>query len=102
MHEELRYLALFAEQTIGLSFKPGPVRVNASLTGYAAGIERKQWLLRHEIFFADEPTAIAAGYGPCATCMKERYAVWKKVQAIAHNREDALVLYRTFLGLSAE
>ena len=47
MHTELRYHASFAEQAIGLSFEPGSVSVNASLTGYAAGLERKQWLLRH-------------------------------------------------------
>ena len=30
---------------------------------------------------------------------KERYVVWKKAQAIARSREDALALYRAFLGL---
>jgi hypothetical protein len=34
--------------------------------------------------------------------MKERYALWKKAQAIARSREDALALYRTFLGLDTE
>jgi methylated-DNA-[protein]-cysteine S-methyltransferase len=29
------------------------------------------------IFFADEPTALAAGYRPCATCLPEAYARWK-------------------------
>ncbi|MDV6268774.1 Ada metal-binding domain-containing protein [Rhodococcus globerulus] len=29
------------------------------------------------VFFADEPTAIAAGYRPCAVCMPADYAVWK-------------------------
>lgn len=29
------------------------------------------------VFFADEPTAIAAGYRPCAVCMPEAYVVWK-------------------------
>lgn len=31
------------------------------------------------VFFADEPTAIAAGYRPCAVCMPEGYAAWKAV-----------------------
>ena len=30
------------------------------------------------VFFADEGTAIAAGYRPCAVCLKERYAAWKR------------------------
>jgi methylphosphotriester-DNA--protein-cysteine methyltransferase len=29
------------------------------------------------VFFADEATAIAAGYRPCARCMPHEYAVWK-------------------------
>ncbi|MFE7799118.1 Ada metal-binding domain-containing protein [Nocardia sp. NPDC057440] len=34
----------------------------------------------HRVFFADEATAIGAGYRPCASCMKARYAVWKAVE----------------------
>lgn len=29
------------------------------------------------VFFADEATAIAAGYRPCARCMPGRYRAWK-------------------------
>ena len=41
-----------------------------------------RWIARghyvsHRVFFADEPTAIAAGYRPCAGCMPERYREWK-------------------------
>lgn len=32
---------------------------------------------RHRVFFADEETAIAAGFRPCGACLRERYAVWK-------------------------
>jgi methylphosphotriester-DNA--protein-cysteine methyltransferase len=35
-------------------------------TGYA----------KHRVFFADEATAIAAGYRPCATCMQAEYRDW--------------------------
>lgn len=35
-------------------------------TGYA----------KHRVFFADEATAIAAGYRPCATCMQAEYGMW--------------------------
>src|SRR5215216_969426 len=31
----------------------------------------------HRVFFADEATALAAGYRPCAVCLRERYAAWK-------------------------
>ena len=33
------------------------------------------------VFFADEATAIAAGYRPCARCLPEKYAAWKKTSA---------------------
>ena len=31
----------------------------------------------HRVFFADEATAIAAGYRPCGVCMPEEYRRWK-------------------------
>jgi hypothetical protein len=33
--------------------------------------------VRHRVFFADEATAISAGYRPCARCLPESYAGWK-------------------------
>ncbi|MBS2540216.1 hypothetical protein KGQ20_46515, partial [Catenulispora sp. NF23] len=36
---------------------------------------------RHRIFFADEATAIAAGYRPCARCLPEPYRVWRSLRA---------------------
>jgi metal binding Ada-like protein len=32
------------------------------------------------IFFADEQTAVAAGYRPCAVCLPEAYRIWKAQQ----------------------
>jgi hypothetical protein len=34
----------------------------------------------NRVFFADEATAIAAGYRPCARCMPEHYRTWKETQ----------------------
>jgi methylphosphotriester-DNA--protein-cysteine methyltransferase len=34
----------------------------------------------HRVFFSDEATAIAAGYRPCAKCMRDKYDVWKQSQ----------------------
>ncbi|GMG76780.1 Ada metal-binding domain-containing protein [Priestia megaterium] len=34
--------------------------------------------VKHRVFFADEQTAISAGFRPCAVCMPEKYARWKK------------------------
>ena len=29
------------------------------------------------VFFADEATAVAAGYRPCGSCLRAEYAAWK-------------------------
>ncbi len=33
--------------------------------------------LAHRVFFADEQTAIAAGYRPCAVCLPAAHQAWK-------------------------
>lgn len=37
----------------------------------------------NRVFFADEATAIAAGYRPCARCMPEAYRRWKEREGAA-------------------
>ena len=34
--------------------------------------------VQHRVFFADEETAVAAGYRPCGVCMKDAYRRWKE------------------------
>ncbi|WP_424860508.1 Ada metal-binding domain-containing protein [Streptomyces sp. MMS24-I29] len=36
--------------------------------------------VRHRVFFADEATAITAGYRPCAICLPEKYRQWKTLR----------------------
>ena len=36
--------------------------------------------VRNRVFFADEATARAAGYRPCAICLPDAYRAWKAVQ----------------------
>ncbi|MFJ2297933.1 Ada metal-binding domain-containing protein [Oerskovia paurometabola] len=48
--------------------------------GAARAIARGGYVT-HRVFFADEQTAIAAGYRPCAVCLRERYREWKLSQA---------------------
>ena len=33
--------------------------------------------VEYRVFFADEETAIAAGYRPCGICMRKEYKQWK-------------------------
>ena len=43
-------------------------------------IERGHYVSQR-VFFADEATAIAAGYRPCANCMPTEYAGWQRRRA---------------------
>ena len=43
--------------------------------------------VKHRVFFADENTAIAAGFRPCGICMKEKYNNWKKLNQTTNNEE---------------
>ena len=43
----------------------------------ALSLLRRGFEPRHRVFFADEATAIAAGFRPCGACMRERYRAWR-------------------------
>ena len=43
----------------------------------ALSLLRRGFVPRHRVFFADEGTAIAAGYRPCGACMRAEYRAWK-------------------------
>jgi methylphosphotriester-DNA--protein-cysteine methyltransferase len=36
-------------------------------------VKRGRTYQQHRVFFADEPSAIAAGFRPCAWCMRDGY-----------------------------
>ncbi len=36
---------------------------------------------RTRVFFADEETAVAAGFRPCGACMREEYRRWRSSRA---------------------
>lgn len=38
---------------------------------------------KRRVFFADEATAIAAGYRPCGICMRPKYLRWKAASEAA-------------------
>lgn len=41
--------------------------------------------VKQRVFFADEPTAVAAGYRPCAVCMPLEYSIWKRATLPSDN-----------------
>jgi methylphosphotriester-DNA--protein-cysteine methyltransferase len=42
-----------------------------------AALRRGSTYQQYRVFFADEETAIAAGYRPCGACMREAYVRWR-------------------------
>ena len=40
--------------------------------------------VKHRVFFADEKTAVLAGYRPCAICLPEEYQSWKSESNISN------------------
>jgi hypothetical protein len=45
--------------------------------GALRAIARGNTYQRSRVFFADEATAIAAGYRPCAVCLRDAYRRWR-------------------------
>ncbi|MGH3570803.1 MAG: Ada metal-binding domain-containing protein [Pseudonocardiaceae bacterium] len=50
----------------------GRLNCPAALRAIAAG-----GYVKHRVFFADETTAVAAGYRPCAVCLPDAHQKWK-------------------------
>jgi hypothetical protein len=44
----------------------------------AAQAIARGYYTQHRVFFRDEASAIAAGYRPCARCLPEKYAAWRR------------------------
>ena len=79
-----RYLLLGADGVVRDSSTPGLLGGNRRLKIYgrldcpSARRALARGYAKRRVFFADEPTAIAAGYRPCAVCMPTEYRQWKK------------------------
>lgn len=56
-------------------------------------IEKEKYV-PYRVFFADEETALAAGYRPCAVCMKEHYRLWKEGKLMTHALNVTPILNR--------
>ena len=99
MTSDLRYRLVDTDGRETLSTTPGLLgghrrsRIYGRLDCPAAvrAIERGHYVT-HRVFFADEPTAIAAGYRPCARCLPEAYQAWRASQLssrLTSSRENA-------------
>ena len=48
--------------------------------------------VENRVFFADEKTAVSAGFRPCAVCLPERYARWKAARGRSMNTRQRLLV----------
>jgi methylphosphotriester-DNA--protein-cysteine methyltransferase len=56
------------------------LRIYGTLDCWSARRALGKGYAKIRVFFADEATAIAAGYRPCGHCMREEYRAWKSAQ----------------------
>jgi hypothetical protein len=57
--------------------------------------------VKDRVFFADEETALAAGFRPCAVCLPERYARWKRSESVLTRLDAAWRGFtQSYAGLS--
>ena len=59
------------------------LRIYGKLDCWSARAALPKGYAKIRVFFADEATAVAAGYRPCGACMRERYAEWKSRRDIS-------------------
>ncbi|MEG1562560.1 MAG: hypothetical protein RR365_02345 [Bacteroides sp.] len=55
----------------------------------AINCSTKEVYIKSRVFFADEKTALSAGYRPCGTCMREHYKLWKEGKLLTPPDEKA-------------
>jgi methylphosphotriester-DNA--protein-cysteine methyltransferase len=69
----------YSSSTPGLLGGNGKMKVYGRLDCASAlrAVSKGTTYQKHRVFFADEPTAIAAGYRPCAKCMSQQYTSWR-------------------------
>lgn len=79
-----RYRLVGPDGTSYLSTTPGTLGGNTKAKIYgrldctsALRAVARGTYLRNRVFFADEATAVAAGYRPCGNCMRAAYSAWK-------------------------
>ena len=82
------YTLIGKDGTPYLSTEPGTLGGHRKLKIYgrldcpsALKYIAKGQYVEHRVFFADEESAMAAGYRPCGSWMKSQYREWKKSQS---------------------
>jgi Metal binding domain of Ada len=64
------------EGTLG-GHKRSKIYGRLDFPGALRAIARGNTYQKSRVFFADEATAVAAGYRPCAVCLRDAYKRWR-------------------------
>ncbi len=90
------------------SATPGMLGGHRGLKGYGRlnCPSAPRWIAKghyvaHRVFFADEATALTAGYRPCAVCLPERYRTWKRARERAREQARRRIVPNT-IGRTGE
>ena len=67
----------YSSETPGTLGGNSTLRIYGRLDCWSANNALGKGYERIRAFFADEETAIAAGYRPCGHCMRDEYREWK-------------------------
>lgn len=73
--------------TLG-GYRPGKIYGRLDCPSARQAIARGGYV-NHRVFFADEATAVAAGYRPCARCMPQQYDAWKASKVSPNSSETS-------------
>jgi hypothetical protein len=73
---------IYSSGTPGFLGGNGQMKIYGQLNGSSAmrALAAGNTYQKHRVFFADEATAIAAGYRPCGNCMRDQYRAWRANQ----------------------
>jgi hypothetical protein len=73
---------VYSSNTPGLLGGNGHMKIYGQLNCSTAirAVAARNTYQKHRVFFADEATAIAAGYRPCGNCMRQEYKAWLAAQ----------------------
>ena len=70
----------YSSETPGTLGGNAKLRIHGRLDCGSARAALPRGYAQHRVFFADEATAVAAGYRPCGHCMRAEYREWKAAQ----------------------
>jgi methylphosphotriester-DNA--protein-cysteine methyltransferase len=71
---------LYSSETPGEFGGNSKLRIYGQLNCWSARNALGKGYAKIRVFFADEATAVAAGYRPCGHCMRDEYREWKASQ----------------------